>query len=116
MIANAILNSLLEADVDDPQMILRSQPRFRFITSSFEGEQVICIDSEHDETLSIGNVVQGPENRWYVVHARGLRNADYNWGVTGQSYDTKEKAAIAIWTRQFERVGHLPDRKYKRYR
>jgi hypothetical protein len=105
--AQRIVYQVLEAlDPDDPELFLKTQPGFQFRMTQFEGEQVFVSGTGEGETESdwpwpIGNVVEGPVNRWYVVDIHRIaqeRLGEYGLGLDGRTFDTKGEAAIAIWT------------------
>lgn len=116
-------------DPDDPQSMLQSHPGFHFQHTSFMGENVYVKEpGDHDEEWfkgwpqPIGNVVQGPGQRWYVINIRGIPQydlIDYNLGgvqvgdKVPRSFDEKEQAAMAIWLvrQQMEEVSGVLGKK-----
>jgi len=103
------------ADLDDPEMILRQQPGFRFVNTSYMGTKVYLEDDpeEHkqdDWPLDIGRVIHGPDPKlvgamtWYVIGIRGMNDDDLHAANLGtrdrpnlKTFATKEDAAMAIW-------------------
>jgi len=113
-IAAVLVSEMLDVDdIDDPKKFISSQPVFRFVHSSYEGDQVWVErglgKGKGFWPLDIGNVAQHPEGGWFVIHARGLLNKEHNFGSQGQRFATKEQAALAIWTKQHLRKGNLAD-------
>ena len=90
------------------------------------GEMVFALEpgqsdfENQDWPEEIGNVLRGPEQRWYVINIRGVpqeRLGEFKLGVhyDPRTFDTKEQAALAIWlTRQEmpEKEGRLGKKRY----
>lgn len=106
--ARQIVNRLVEdGDLDDPESVLQSQPGFEFRSTQFEGELVFISGPGEDTSdwpRPIGNVVEGPERRWYVIGVRGIppeQLDDFGFGVREtpklRTFDNRDEAALAIW-------------------
>ncbi len=92
-------------DPDDPEVFVQSQPGFQFRHTTYDGDQVLLrgdsdVGTESDWPWPIGHVVQGPNNRWYVIDIHRIaqeRLDDFGLGFKARTFDTKEDAALAIW-------------------
>ena len=95
-------------DPDDPEGVLQSHPGFSYRHTTFMGYQVFelepgAADLENQEwPQEIGNVLQGPNDRWYVVNIRGVpqeRLGEFKLGVRDdpRTFDEQDQAAMAIW-------------------
>lgn len=107
MNAHAIVDRLLETtDPDDPQSFLQSHPGFTFRSTMHMGDMVFVVGPGEDRSdwpEDIGRVVEGPDNKWYVIGVRGVPDehlAEHGFGLVGpqvRKFDTKDDAALAIW-------------------
>src|SRR5574337_1196537 len=95
-------------DPDEPDTVLRTHPGFEIRTTMYMAEMVFVKgeaageETDTDWPWKIGNVVEGPGHRWYVIDVHGLPQEDlgnYRLGVHdgAQTFDTKEDAATALW-------------------
>ena len=109
-----------EPDPDDPTMVLKSHPGFHFKHTQYMGDMVFPVGPGEDMSdwpQDIGRVVQGPDNRWYVIGVRDVpdeRLPELGFGFQDDTFDSAEDAALAIWlvrSRMPEKVGVLGRRR-----
>lgn len=94
-------------DPDDPETVLQTQPGFEFRHTQHMGDMVFVKGPGEDRSdwpRDIGRVVQGPDNRWYVIGVRGVppeQLDDYGYGIRRtpklRTFGTEDEAALAIW-------------------
>jgi len=118
-----------EENVDDPALLVNTQPSFTYRGTSYLGTVVfVKTDVEEDWPRDIGRILLGPppnpevnpEKCWYVISVRGIpaeKLPDYGFGVRMntikgvplRTFDKPNDAALAIWL-TLARISELKQR------